>query len=97
MENFDEMINLSDVDLTGFINTITTAEAVALAETEDDDGATLLTIALIAAHRLGFSELTRDNIGALPMSKLGDLITAGAAAPANTPEVLTPLLARISK
>ncbi|MGV4374572.1 hypothetical protein K5713_04295 [Trueperella pyogenes] len=96
MENFDEMINLSDVDLTGFINTITTAEAVALAETEDD-GATLLTIALIAAHRLGFSELTRDDIGALPMSKLGDLITAGAEAPANTPEVLSPLLARISK
>lgn len=100
----DELTTVSDYGLdidpdtlAEFMNSITTAELAVLAADDDDETATLMNIAVISANRLGFSDLPRDALGALPVKMLGKLINAAAHISPTTPEVLAPLLERISK
>ncbi|OFS75709.1 hypothetical protein HMPREF3167_02500 [Trueperella sp. HMSC08B05] len=93
----DYGMDLDPDTLAEFMNSITTAELAVLAADEDDETATLMNIAVISANRLGFGHLTRDDLGNLPVKKLAALIDAAARVNPTTPEVLTPLLERISK
>ena len=92
----DYGMELDPDTLAEFMNSITTAELAVLAA-DDDETATVMNIAVISANRLGFGHLTRDDLGNLPVKKLAALIDAAARVNPTTPEVLTPLLERISK
>ncbi|MEW6874753.1 hypothetical protein [Trueperella pyogenes] len=98
MEIHELNFDLSEDTLTAFMSSVTTAEFALFADTNDDDPATMLgNMALIAAHRLGHSKITRKDIAEMPISSLVPLIEKAAKAPRPKGARLAALLDEISK